>query len=67
MRSKENLSDSAAKPCLMGALKLAGAEPARQRDLHFEELMYTGRVAKVFQGLVTPELHIHYMHNWNWI
>lgn len=32
----------------------------------FEELMYTGRVAKVSR-LVTPELHIHYMHNWNWI
>lgn len=32
----------------------------------FEELMYTGRVAKVSR-LATPELHIHYMYNWNWI
>lgn len=32
----------------------------------FEELMYTEKVAKVSR-LVTPELHIHYMHNWNWI
>lgn len=47
----------------MGLSNWVSNELACWRDLHFEELMYTGGVAKV-PTPVTPELYIHYLYNW---
>lgn len=54
------------KLCLIGLLIwLVPSQPDSATSI-FEELMYTGKVAKVSR-LLTTELHIHYMYNWKWI
>lgn len=66
VRTKENFLDSFPNLCLMGLLNwLVPSQPDTVTSI-YEELMYTRRVAKVSR-LVTPEFHIHYMYNWNWI
>lgn len=54
------------KVCLMGLSNRLVPGQNESMTSIFEDFMYTQSVAKVSRP-VTPELHIHYMYNWNWI
>lgn len=64
-KTEEYLSDGVPN-CLMGLLNRLVLSQRDSVTSILVELTYTGRVAKV-STLVTPELRLHYMYNWNWI